>query len=229
MRPVFLVLGYGIPKNILKDENYSRYIGVALNTIFDIVSSKKVKNPLIIFNGGSSDCRPPYQKTEAEEMAKLFKTLMNNRTLKSQTKNWKSTLQKKALSTVENLLFSHDIIRKKNLKNCAVYIFCEKTRTRRINILSKRIFNPDSVGIQSFRCIPIDFDQSENRYLDPRFIAKKEQAELKRELSVIENPKHLKLYQKALKERQRRLREAGPGKHAEEVRKWWEEESKFLI
>lgn len=224
MRFVFLVLGYGIPKNILKDENYSRYIGIVLNTIFDIVSSKKVTEPLIIFNGGHSDCRSPYLKTEAEEMAKLFKTLANNKTLAPQIRYWKFVLQKKALSTVENLLFSHDIIRGKKFKNSTIYIFCEKTRARRIKKLAKRIFNPDSVGIQFLNFIPIDFDQSENRYLDPRFIAKKEQAELKRELSVIENPKHLKLYQKALKERQRRLREVGPKKHPEEVRRWWEEE-----
>jgi hypothetical protein len=37
MKNIFLILGHGIPKNILKDENCNFYLKMVFNKIYDVV------------------------------------------------------------------------------------------------------------------------------------------------------------------------------------------------
>jgi len=73
MNDIFLVFGYGIPKNILKDENYNFYLKIVFNRIYDITSKSKSKKTLIICSGGKTDMFKPYKRTEADEMIRLLK------------------------------------------------------------------------------------------------------------------------------------------------------------
>ena len=79
MKNIFLILGYGIPKNISKDGNYNFYLKIVFNRIFEITIKKCLIEPLVILSGGKTDCFSPYARTEAEEMTKLFNKLKNKK------------------------------------------------------------------------------------------------------------------------------------------------------
>lgn len=69
--------------------------------------------------------------------------------------------------------------------------------------------------------MPIDFDVSENRYLDPKFIEKKEKLVQKHDLWALQSPKNLKKYHNLFEEKFEFLRKAGPNAHTKTVREWW--------
>ena len=224
MNDVFLVFGYGIPRNILKDENYNFYLKMVFNRIYNITTKNQTKKPLIICSGGKTDMFKPYKRTEAEEMIKLFKSLRERPFLKKITRNWLFIPEKKSLSTLENFLNCQQIVKKRRVKKANFYIFCEKTREKRIKILAKKILDKN----YNFLIIPIDFDVSANRYLSIDFIAKKEKTELKHDLWALQSPKNLKKYHKIFAERIEYLQKAGPNRHVEAVEKWWEQKLKKL-
>jgi len=101
---IFLVLGYGIPKNILVDENYNFYLKITFNTIFNIVQKNNITEPIIICTGGKTDMYPPYKRSEGEEMVRFFKHLIQKSNIKKVTKNG-NLLQKKNLCRHWKILF----------------------------------------------------------------------------------------------------------------------------
>ena len=224
MNDIFLVFGYGIPKNILKDENYNFYLKTVFNRIYEITLKSKSKKVLIICSGGKTDMFKPYRRTEADEMIRLLKKISKRPFLKKITRNWLFIPERKSLSTLENLLNCWEIIRKQGIRKANLYIFCEQTREKRIKILAKKILNKN----YNFLVIPIDFDVSANRYLPIDFIAKKEKVELKYALWALQSPKNLKKYRKVFAERIEYLRKAGPKRDAEAIKKWWEQKLKEL-
>ena len=224
MNDVFLVFGYGIPKNILKDENYNFYLKMVFNRIYDIASKSESKKPLIICSGGKTDMFKPYKRTEADEMIRLLKNLSKRPFLKEVTRNWLFIPKKKSLSALENFLNCLQLIKKRRIKKANFYIFCEQTREKRIQILAKKIFDKN----YNFLVVPIDFDVSANRYLSPDFIAKKEKAELEHSLWALQSPENLKKYYEVFVEKIDYLRKAGPKVHVEAVKKWWEQKLKEL-
>lgn len=207
-----------MPKNILKDENYNFYLKMVFNGIYDLVAKNKIARPIIIFSGGKTDCYKLYKRNEADEMIKLFRALSKKSFLKEVVKNWLFISEKRSLSTLENFLRCKEIILKRKIKKANLYIFCEQTRERRVKILAGKIFGKS----YTTRVIPIDFDVSLNRYLDQKFIAKKEQEELKHTLWALKSPENLKEHRKLFKEKIRFLRKYEPDKHAEAVKKYWE-------
>lgn len=88
MKNIFLVFGYGIPKDILKDENYNFYLKMVFNQIYNLVIEKNIDNPVIICSGGKTDMYKPYKRTESTEMTKLFKSIAKRPFLKQVTKDW---------------------------------------------------------------------------------------------------------------------------------------------
>jgi hypothetical protein len=80
---VFIIFGYSpIPQDVMNDENYNIYLKVAFNYIYSIAARKKKNEPIILFCGGNTDTIPPYQRTEAEELSKLFKSLQGRLAVK---------------------------------------------------------------------------------------------------------------------------------------------------
>ncbi len=215
---IFLVFGYGVPKDILKDENYNFYLKLVFNRIYNLVVKNKIVKPVIIFSGGKTDCHKPYKRNEADEMIKLFKELSKKPLLKNIIKSWTFLSEKKSLSTLENFLRCREMILKRKIKKAKLYIFCEQTRERRVKILAKKIFDKNYNSC----VVPIDFDVSSNRYLDPEVIVKKEREELKHSLRALKNSENLKKHHKFFEEKIKFLRKAGTKKHEEAVRKWWE-------
>ncbi len=64
MKKVYLVFGYGVPKNIIKDENYNFYLKMVFNQIYNLEVKYKSDSPLIICSGGKTDCFKPYKRND---------------------------------------------------------------------------------------------------------------------------------------------------------------------
>ena len=217
MRQVFLVLGYGIPKNILQDENYGLYLKSVFNQIFAWCAEHDAWNPVIIFSGGKTDMIRPYRRTEAEEMIRLFRVLMRRPSVKKHLAHWFLIPEMKALSTLDNFLYAKKILHKYHFGIKRVIVFGEQTRRHRITALAKRIFKRSQM-------MSIDFDQSENRYLDEKFLQQKESHGLKMDRWALKSQKNLKKHRELFKQKLKVFRQAGSKHHVQAIRLWWEKE-----
>jgi len=215
----YIILGYGIPKNILKDEHYNHYLKTAFNRIFDESAHKEAR---ILFSGGPTDIQKPFRRIEALEMKKLFDTFAQRSFVRKATKQWKYLLEKKSLSTLGNILYSHKILRSK-VKRGTVVVICEFTRSPRITKLTKKIFGKN----YSTKILPVDFDVSLNRY-DTKLIKEKEAKGLKLDLWALKKPENFKRYNKLSMRRLADFRAKGPARQPETIKKWWEKELKEL-
>lgn len=190
---IYVICGYGLPKDIRKDQNYLTYLHVAFNRIY---AESVNQSTILIPSGGSTSCEPPFVGTEAEIMENYLEQHIEHAGITEQTRDWKFYPEKESLSTLENLLFVKNIVNQNNFVG-DVIVFCEKTREERIKKIAMSVFGDRVANI-----IAIDFDVSRNRYLDPQVIAKKEAEELRESLWALENPerieKHHKLFEKKL-------------------------------
>ena len=218
MNNIFLVLGYGVPKNS-KDKKYDFYLNSVFNKIYDFTVKNKISKPIIIFSGGNTDRYKPYKRNEADEMIKLFKVLKKRFFVKKITKDWILLPEKRSLSTLENFLNCKKIIINKKIKKANIRIFCEQTRKNRVNKLSKIIFS------KNYKCcvISLDFNFSFNRYLDPDFIVKKEKTELKHCLWALQSKENLEKHHRIFEEKFAFLRKFRPDKHPDALKKYWEQ------
>ncbi len=219
MTHTFLIFGYGIPKDILKDQSYHRYLIAAFNHIYSIVESQQLDHPLIITCGGKTDMRKPYTRSEAGEMVRFFRALKSEHTyLKPITKSWKWIAENTSISSVENLLESKKIVEKRGVIDGDVTIFCEITRQKRIHTLAKKVYpSPYRVHI-----IPIDFDLCENRYLGADYLRKKEKMETQHCLWALKNPDNLKRHHALIKEKLSYLRDRKRTDNG--TKEWWDKE-----
>lgn len=222
MNNIFFILGYGIPQEILKDENYNFYLKMCFNKIYTATIKNKFDNPSILFHGGNTDCYKPFTRNESDEMIKFFKEFTKRPDLKTITKNWNYIPERKSLSTMENLLFAQKILNKNKIKEGTITIFCEYTRQKRIKILSKKILSPTF----TLKIVPIDFDVSLARYFDKSLIQSKENQGLKMDLWALESTKNYKQYHKLFEEKISFLRKYGTknNAHQKALKEWWETE-----
>ncbi len=220
MTTVFSIFGYGIPKNIFKDENYNFYLKMVFNKIYDIVVKNNISKPLIIFSGGKTDCFKPHQRIEGEEMEKFFNNMIKSRIFLSKiTKNWICVPEKESLSTLENLLNTRKILTKRKIIGANVIIFCEQTRAARIKTLSKSIFGAK----QKTTIKPIDFDVSKNRYVAAEYVLQKEKIEVELSKWALQSEGNLKKYHQAFADRIVYMRKMGKNLNGEVLWKWWME------
>lgn len=214
MQQVFLINGYGVPKSILKDENYLLYLKLAFNRIFTQAAGQSA---LIILSGGPTDMWPPYRRTEAAEMGKLFRQLMMRPMVRPQTKRWKVMLENRSLSTLENILF----VKKKlprRLRPLAITIFGEVTRKKRMEILARRVF----AGAGDICVAALDFDQSPARYQDLDLINKKEILQIKHDLLALKSPTALRHHHQFFVDKLAFFRSYGPTQTQKAIRDWWQ-------
>lgn len=219
MNHIFIVFGYGVPRDILKDENYDFYLKTVFNKIYGYCAKSHVANPLIILSGGSTDCFRPYQRTEAGEMAKFFSTFIKGRPfLKRITKKWVFIKEPESLSTLENLINSRKIILKRKITKATCFVFCEQTREQRVSIVAKKVFS------RSFhlQVVPIDFDVSADRYLPPTYLARKEAGEINYSAWALRSPANLKKHHAFFEEKIRYFRKAGPKRQQQVAKEWWD-------
>ncbi len=220
MKTVFLIAGYGVPKDIMKDANYDFYLKIAFNKIWDIVTEQKIEAPVIVFAGGKTDMFKPYKRSEAGEMMRFFKELCARESVKPVAKKWKLIAEQGPLSALEQLLLTKNLLLKKEILEMNAIVICEYTRTARMQKMATRVFGKGS------RVLGIDFDQTANRYADPAFLKQKEDLATKYDLLALKDAEILKKHHALHVEKIARLRKLGPKAHVEEVKKWWEEQLK---
>lgn len=199
MQTAYIIPGYGVPRRIERDENYRVYLGSVFNVIFRESSAFKLR-PQIIFTGGPTDCFPPYRRTEARVMRDWFAQRLLQPSVRQQARRWRLRHESHSLSTVENLVFTRRMLMRPSRP---LTIFCEWTRRQRVASLARRIF-PGPV-----RIIPIDFDQSDNRYENSRSIRRREQLHLLVSKLVLTDPAAWRSYHRLFVERLRTLRRGG--------------------
>ena len=218
MDRIFLILGYGIPKDIFEDLEYRSYLVIAFNNIFEYARGHKEEKIIVIFSGGKTDMIAPYKRSEAGEMKRYFDFLAKRKFVGDQTKNWKLLTDTASLSTMENILNSKRIIEKRNIKSARIGIFCEFTRKKRINKLAKSIFGSE-YKIEVFN---IDFSISENRYLDEDYLLQKEKNALKFDFWALRNEENLKAYHKNFSDKFKFFRSYSQERKQEALKIWWE-------
>ena len=117
---VAIIMGYGIPDEIIEDGNYNDYLEESLAQI-DIL---KIKT--IILCGGRTNPKYPF-KSEAGEMERLIHHLRpknDYRILKVGT----------SITSEDNLIHSRLVILKNDLSPDSIIVFCEYTRTAKTMI-----------------------------------------------------------------------------------------------
>lgn len=215
----FIVNGYGVSENIFEDDNYKHYLRSVFNYIFSVVRDSEA---LIVFSGGATNCRPPYDGTEAEQMGEFFEALMKSAGKVIDLHKWKLELEKEALSTLENLVLSERILRKYNVEE--IIIFCEYTREIRVRTIGQEIFQ------SKIKVVSVDFDISINRYADKEKIEERERSVLEESLWAMKSDENMNQHHQIFKEKLefiKSLQEKGMS-HEEAVREWHEMSIKIM-
>jgi hypothetical protein len=210
MKHVYAIPGTGVPKNIRTDLNYQLLLRQAFNRIFDDTTKRKIVDPVIIFSGGQTDCWPPYKRSEAAEMAKLFKTLMAGSAVRKYTRQWRLRLEDRSLSSLENHLFVKRLV---GSRPADITWFAEITRVGRHTLLGRRIFG------RRFRTVGIDYDVSANRYR-LGMIDEREKMHRAYDLWALRSPANQRAHHHYYVERRIFLRSFSPSQHVEAVHQW---------
>jgi len=212
---VFIICGYGISESIEHDKNYPTYFHVAFNRIF---ASSKDAAATIIPCGGNTSCTPPYVGNESAMIGEYVQKLIDRPAIGDRCKQWSIVPEGESISSLENLVFAKHII-DEAVDVSSITIFCEATRADRIRTIGTAVFG---------ELIPliveaIDFDVSENRYLDAALIQKREVGELKISLWALETPEHLaqhhRFFERKL-ELLRSLQNSGMS-HIDAIQEWY--------
>ena len=218
---IFIICGYGIPEDIASDQNYSTYLRIAFNFIYALAGNKQAA---IIPCGGPTNCNPPYNGTEAEAIADHIQQLMKRDSVSYATQEWSLYPENTSLSSLENLLFAKRVMETHRLAG-RIAILCEQTRKDKMTEFSKIIFHKVDVQV-----IPIDFDVSANRYLDPQVIKEKEQMGIREGLWTLEDPERLKRHHEFFEKKfefLRQLQREGMT-HVEAVSEWFKNEKQVI-
>lgn len=211
MKQVFIVPGYGVPKDIMRDSNMTTYLRAVANYIFD-QTAEGTSRPTVILSGGPTDMWKPYQRTEAAEMYRWLKRGIASKDFRKALKRWNVRLESKSLSTLENLLLSSKMIK----PGSRVIVFSEFSRRGRWEKILR------TKGIPHAKVVPIDFDVSANRYRTEE-VKKKERDMIRFDLWALRNTKNFRQHHQFFKKRIEYLRAAGPTNHVQAVRQFWKE------
>ncbi len=225
MDKVFMILGYGIPKDIFQDLEYKSYLNAAFNGIFGYSRNHEDEKIRIIFCGGRTDMIPPYKRSEAGEMKRYFESLRKREFVAAQARKWILWTDTASLSTMENLSNAKKLIGRSGIGKADLGIFCEYTRRSRIKKLAGKIFGK---GTRT-EIIPVDFSISENRYLSEEYIREKEKNALKFDFWALKSEENHKAYHKNFSDKFKFLRSYGPERHQEAIRVWWENERDLAL
>jgi len=224
MNNTYIILGYGVPKNIKTDQNYQIYLNTVINKIFELSQQRKDSSPTIICTGGRTDMFKPYLRTESAEIAKQLKRLFKKKTLKEITRGWKIIEERNSVSLLENMIFTKELIEETRIQSEAIVIFCEYTRKTRTEKVAEIVFKT----VKNRAIIPIDFDISANRYRKKEQLNKKEKKALEHDLWALKSSENMKEHHKLYKERLAFLRKAGSDNQQEALNDWWKIKNKEL-
>ncbi|MCH7640891.1 hypothetical protein IID22_01660 [Patescibacteria group bacterium] len=216
MTKIFLICGYEIPEDMTKDFEYKVYMNLAFNKIYDYAVRDQSQSIVIIFSGGNTDSFPPYKRNEASEMIKLFKSLMGRSFVKDLTEKWQMVVEKRALSTLENLLFAKEIIAVRKVRDYKLHIICSLLREGVIERLGQEVFGKSV----NWQVNPLDFQNSPKRYVDPKTRITVEKEGIEFALWALKSPENMGKFRSAYKEKLELTRRNKDISYEDKV-KWW--------
>lgn len=213
---VYLIPGYGVPKNILVDANMGVYLRRVANYIFD-QTQKNGDHPTVIFSGGPTDMWKPYRRTEAGEMWRWMKKSIPSTFFQKSLASWDVRIENRSLSTLENILFSRKFISARS----SLTVFSEFTRVSRWKALLR------ATKMRNAKVHSVDFDTSDNRYLLAH-VEEKERKMRTFDLWALQSKRNLEQHHAFFLKRVEYLRTAGPSKHVTAIQQFWKDGITFL-
>lgn len=217
---IFIICGYGLVKDINADVNYRTYLNLAFNHMYSAAANQP---SMIIPCGGPTIGEDVFEGTEAALIGDYVQSMMERTITSKQTMSWKVVLEDQSLSSLENLLFAKRLIDEQSAEG-SVTIFCEATRADKIRALSEKIF------AQPVVVEPIDFDVSQNRYLEDSAMKQKEARGLAEALWALESPENLAYHHAAFAAKIDffRQRQSEGASHADVITEWFAQAPEIL-
>lgn len=205
-----IVLGYGVPENIMEDVAYTTYLTVAFNRMYAQAQRAQVQEPRVILCGGPTDINGGMQ-TEAAEMKRWFLQHMQTHKISG----WHCYTEEQSLSTLENLMFAKRVIAAKHLSFHELHVYCEQTRVWRVSQLIEGLFKGVSYDVQG-----VDFDASARRYSGLDALLHQELLVCNHDLWALQDQEHFKAHHKLYEQKMHILREKGPHDMEEAQKEW---------
>ena len=222
MPHVYLIFGYGIPRDILRDAAYRAYLGGVLGFISRDVVRRRVRQPVVIASGGRTDCFAPYRRYEGVELLRGFRALAVRPPVAPATRSWRLLTERTALSTLENITGSRDVLRRRGIKPGSITMFCEPPRSRRVRAAGRQVFGRIPLRVVAVP-FPAPTEPSQNR----RAIAAKERRAIAYDRWALRSPANFRRYHARYRRKLEFMRQMGP-KHGHPqltgpaLRGWWQ-------
>jgi len=220
MRHVFIVPGYGIPKDILRDSGYQAYLKTAFRAVCARLGARHTA--LVILSGGPTGGRGG--KTEASEMRRFARDLSRDPRFNCAWERVEFAEERRSLSSLENLLFARELMKESGIRPRRIATFCELTRKKRIKTLARKIFR----GKAAVDVLAVDFDRSPDRYLETETMRMREWNHLKFDLWALKSPENLASHRSLVEKRLRKLRQKGVTDRIK-TQLWWSRELRRLL
>lgn len=202
----FIIPGYHLPYNIEDDKKYIRYFDFACREISKISNTEKV---LIILSGGNIDMDKPFDRILSKVMLTLFEKHVDRYNINCLVKT-----EEKSLSSLENLIYSKDILNEFK-ENFEIYIFSDEQRLDRTKILAEKVFdNPIMIGVD----ISHELEKQ-----NAEVVNKKEELATKFSLWALKSKDNFDKFKSVYNEKYTYLRTISPEKRKEAEIEWWKE------
>ncbi|KKQ37070.1 MAG: hypothetical protein US53_C0029G0019 [Candidatus Woesebacteria bacterium GW2011_GWA1_37_7] len=202
----FIIPGYHLPNNIENDEKYIKYFDFACSEIVKVSNSEKV---VVILSGGNIDMDKPFDRILSKVMLTLFEKYIDKYNMNCLVKT-----EEKSLSSLENLIYSKDILNEFK-DNFEIYVFSDKQRIERSKILADKVFdNPIMLGV--------DISHELERQ-NTEVVNKKEELATKFSLWALKSKENLDKFKNVYNEKYTYLRTISPEKRKEAEIEWWKD------
>jgi hypothetical protein len=204
---IFIVPGYHLPKDISKDEVYKIYFNYVCQEIKKTcLNGEKIT---VLLSGGNIDMDQPFDRILSKEMKESFLATSNSYNL-----NCTLFTEEKSLSSIENLIYSKEIIDEIE-GDKLIYIFSDLQRAKRTQLTADIIF-------KNYKLLTIDLSSKEERN-NQEIVEKKENLALNFSLWALKNKDNLEEFKQVYVDKFKLLRSVSADKRKETEINWWKE------
>lgn len=204
---IFIVPGYHLPKDISKDEVYKIYFNYVCQEIKKTcLNGEKIT---VLLSGGNIDMDQPFDRILSKEMKESFLATSNSYNL-----NCILFTEEKSLSSIENLIYSKEIIDEIE-GDKLIYIFSDLQRAKRTQLTADIIF-------KDYKLLTIDLSSKEERN-NQEIVEKKENLALNFSLWALKNKDNLEEFKQVYVDKFKLLRNVSADKRKETEINWWKD------
>lgn len=202
---IFIVPGYHLPKSIESDEVYIKYFSYVCEEINKLCKDRD--KITVLLSGGNIDMDKPFNRILSQEMKKPFDVVAKKFNI-----NCTTLTEEKSLSSIENLIYSKNIIDKIN-GDKEIYIFSDLQRSERTKITTDIIFN-------KYELLTIDLGSKEEKQ-NQEIVNKKENLAIKLSLWALKNNENLEEFKNVYIDKFKLLRNVSLENRKEAEINWW--------